>query len=590
MEQSYSKKCRYFVLLIFCVAGMVVFNRSLVFVSAQMSMHKLIVIALNIFVIGGVPVVFALVPGITKITDCVLAWFVNLFDKIKRNWKTIVKYVCMVAIAWVVAWLVENCLLHTVLHEAANDSRRVFIFAILTLGIAVYGFRKRAGRKPEQFFAVAALILGCMLIRVSPAMLGVMVDDETHYARVLAEANLFDGSRLDVEQKTLNDYALGIMNKFGYDRETRNAYYAEINAMYEEKTVVSPNVRLHGIWSLSYIPLALGTIVGQGLSLSFVHTFMLAKFFNLLFYVLLFYLAIRKVSYGKVLLATIGMIPTCLFMASNYSYDPWVIGFIVLAYAYFFYEIQNPEKKLEMKNAICMLVFLVLGCMPKAIYIVLGIPFLFMPKSKFASKKQRIWYYMPVLVAGVLLVATFMVPMLMNGLGQGDTRGGDEVNANAQLAFILSNPGKFANVLWHFLKDEFFTVANMQTYLQRYFYFGYGEFYGFAMGVLVVVAFLDKRDANGMTPAVRISGIVAGFLAAVACATVMYLVYSPVGGTQIGGCQGRYLLPMLFPFLVCVTPDKVDNRMNPHAFAMIPSLLLAATFFYNVYNMCIALY
>ena len=110
------------------------------------------------------------------------------------------------------------------------------------------------------------------------------------------------------------------------------------------------------------------------------------------------------------------------------------------------------------------------------------------------------------------------------------------------------------------------------------------------MGVIVVTAFLDKRDAEGMTVGVRISGVAASFLAAVACATVMYLVYSPVGGTQIGGCQGRYLLPMLFPFLVCVTPDKIDNRMNPHAFAMVPSLLLAATFFYNIYNMCVALY
>lgn len=590
MEQTYSKKSRYLVLLIFCVAGMVIFDRSLVFVSAQMSIHRLIVIALNIFVIGAIPAVFALVPGFTKITDCVLAWFVNLVKTCKRNWKNILKYACLVAAAWVAAWILENCLLHAVLHEAANDSRRVFIFAILTLGIAVYGFRKRAGRKPEQFFAVVALILGCMLIRISPAMLGTMVDDETHYARVLAEANLFDGSRLDVEQKTLDDYALGIMNKFGYDRETRNAYYAQINAMYEQKKVVSPNVRLHGIWSFAYIPMAVGTIVGQGLSLSFVHTFMLAKFFNLLFYILLMYVAIRKVSYGKVLLATIGMIPTCIFMAANYSYDPWVIGFVVLAYAYFFYEIQNPEKKLETKNAICMLVFLVAGCMPKAIYIVLGIPFLFMPKSKFASKKQRFWYYMPVLAAGLALAATFVVPMLIHGIGEGDTRGGEDIDATAQLAYVLTNPGKFASVIASFLKNEFFTVANMQTYLQRYFYFGYGEFYGFAMGVIVVTAFLDKRDAEGMTVGVRISGVAASFLAAVACAAVMYLVYSPVGGTQIGGCQGRYLLPMLFPFLVCVTPDKIDNRMNPHAFAMVPSLLLAATFFYNIYNMCVALY
>lgn len=589
MEQSFSKRCRYFVLLIFCVTGMVIFDRSLVFMSPQMTIHKLIVIALNIFVIGVVPFAFALIPWLARATDAMLRWFMKCIEKIQRNWKKLLLYIGLGVAGWGAAWLLETCIISRVLHEAANDSRRVFVFTIILLGIAVYGFRKRAGQKPEQFFVVVALILGGMLIRISPATLGITADDETHYARVLAEANLFDGSCLDVEQKMLDEFTQSVYYKLAYDRESRADYYAELNAMYEQKNVIHPSVRLHGIWSLSYVPSAIGTIVGQGLSLSFVHVFMLGKLFNLLFYVMLFYFAIKKIPYGKTLLAVFGLVPTSIFMASNYSYDPWVIGFIVLAYSFFFYEIQNPDKKLEAKNVVCMIVFLILGCMPKAVYCVLGPPFLFMPKAKFKDKKQRLMYYMPLAIAGVALLATFAVPALIQGVGSGDSRGGEGINANAQLAYILSDPIAYARVFFHFLKD-YLSFGNMQSYMQRYFYFGNGDFYVPVFVILVIVAFLDKKKATNQRILVRISCVAASLLAVAACATVMYIVFTPVGSEQIFGCQGRYILPAMIPFLVAISPDIFDNKIKPQIFTIVPMILVSSTFLYNVYNMSVALY
>ena len=589
MEQSFSKRCRYFVLLIFCVTGMVIFDRSLVFMSPQMTIHKLIVIALNIFVIGVVPFAFALIPWLARATEAMLRWFMKCIEKIQRNWKKVLLYTGLGIAGWGAAWLLENCIISRVLHESANDSRRVFVFAIILLGIAVYGFRKRAGQKPEQFFVVAALILGGMLIRISPATLGIMADDETHYARVLAEANLFDGSCLDVEQKMLDEFTQSVYYKLAYDRESRADYYAELNAMYEQKNVIHPSVRLHGIWSLSYVPSAIGTIVGQGLSLSFVHVFMLGKLFNLLFYVMLFYFAIKKIPYGKTLLAVFGLVPTSIFMASNYSYDPWVIGFIVLSYSFFFYEIQNPDKKLEAKNVVCMIVFLILGCMPKAVYCVLGLPFLFMPKAKFKDKKQRLMYYMPVAIAGIALLATFAVPALIQGVGSGDSRGGEGINANAQLAYILSDPIAYARVFFHFLKD-YLSFGNMQSYMQRYFYFGNGDFYVPVFVIRVIVAFLDKKKATNQRNLVRISCVAASLLAVAACATVMYIVFTPVGSEQIFGCQGRYILPAMIPFLAAISPDVFDNKIKPQIFTIVPMILVSSTFLYNVYNMSVALY
>lgn len=35
------------------------------------------------------------------------------------------------------------------------------------------------------------------------------------------------------------------------------------------------------------------------------------------------------------ILAVVAMFPTSLFIASNYSYDTWVIGFVMIGMAYF---------------------------------------------------------------------------------------------------------------------------------------------------------------------------------------------------------------------------------------------------------------
>lgn len=316
---------------------------------------------------------------------------------------------------------------------------------------------------------------------------------------------------------------------------------------------------------------------------------MMGKFFNLLCYALLIYFAIRRIRYGKVLLAAFGLLPTNLYMAANYSYDPWVIGWIVLAFAYYFEEIQNPDRPLQWKNVIRMVGFLLLGCMPKAVYCVMALPFLFMPKKKFTSKKMRMCYYLPVIIVGAALLGSFLIPVLANGAGAGDVRGGTGVNADAQLAYIFAHPGEYMGVLARFLK-QYLSVGNAQSYLQMYFHFGNGAFVGTTLSILVVTAFLDRQPEETLGFGVRLSTFAAGILAVVACATAMYIAYTSVASAEIGGCQGRYFLPAVFPILMAIAPDRIDNRMNRNVFTMVPLMMLAGTFLYNIYGFCVCLY
>lgn len=590
MKPQYSKKCRYGIWLILCIAGMVIFDRSLVFVPNQgFNAHMKVAVVINVFAIGIFPVLMTFVPGLTYVTDCMLAAFAAWIRCVRANWRKAGFYVLLVAGAWLLSFVLEYLVIAKLLSQEANASRQALIFTVLLLGIVIYGFRNRAGSRPEQFYLITALILGGFLIWVSPATLGTMNDDEVHYLRTIEEANFFDGARLEVENKLMKEYEATIFDKFAYDRESRKEYYAELNALYDEKKVDHPDYFERAIYSIAYLPAAIGTIVGEGLSLSFVHVFMMGKFFNLLCYALLIYFAIRRIRYGKVLLATFGLLPTNLYMAANYSYDPWVIGWIVLAFAYYFEEIQNPDRPLQWKNVICIVVFLLLGCMPKAVYCVMALPFLFMPKKKFASKKMRMCYYLPVIIVGAALLGSFLIPVLANGAGAGDVRGGTGVNADAQLAYIFAHPGEYMGVLARFLK-QYLSVGNAQSYLQMYFHFGNGAFVGTTLSILVVTAFLDRQPEETLGFGVRLSTFAAGILAVVACATAMYIAYTSVASAEIGGCQGRYFLPAVFPILMAIAPDRIDNRMNRNVFTMVPLMMLAGTFLYNIYGFCVCLY
>ena len=547
MKPQYSKKCRYGIWLILCIAGMVIFDRSLVFVPNQgFNAHMKVAVVINVFAIGIFPVLMTFVPGLTYVTDCMLAAFAAWIRCVRANWRKAGFYVLLVAGAWLLSFVLEYLVVAKLLSQEANASRQALIFTVLLLGIVIYGFRNE-------------------------------------------EANFFDGARLEVENKLMTEYEATIFDKFAYDRESRKEYYAELNALYDEKKVDHPDYFERAIYSIAYLPAAIGTIVGEGLSLSFVHVFMMGKFFNLLCYALLIYFAIRRIRYGKVLLAAFGLLPTNLYMAANYSYDPWVIGWIVLAFAYYFEEIQNPDRPLQWKNVICMVVFLLLGCMPKAVYCVMALPFLFMPKKKFASKKMRMCYYLPVIIAGTALLGSFLIPVLANGAGAGDVRGGTGVNADAQLAYIFAHPGEYMGVLARFLK-QYLSVGNAQSYLQMYFHFGNGAFVGTTLSILVVTAFLDRQPEETLGFGVRLSTFAAGILAVVACATAMYIAYTSVASAEIGGCQGRYFLPAVFPILMAIAPDRIDNRMNRNVFTMVPLMMLAGTFLYNIYGFCVCLY
>lgn len=461
------------------------------------------------------------------------------------------------------------------------------LVACICVVLAVWLMWKVATNKPECVFVVFALIMGIYSIAITPTRVGVSWDDEIHYARTLEVSNFLNGIMYEADVKNIEEYATNIYSFNGYDAESNAAYDLELNMSYDQKDYRIHEFDNYGVWTISYIPAAIGIVFGRGLGLPYTCVFDMGRFFNLIMYILLFYLAIRKAKYGKVLLTAIGLIPTMIFMAANYSYDAWVVGFTVLGFSYFFAVLQE-EKQLENKDIGIIIGTILLGCIPKAIYFPILFPLLFMPKHKFKNSKQRKVYYATIVGAGLLLVSSFLLPMLIGGAGTGDARGGDGVNgvnATEQIKFILNNPFAYAKILLEF-ELKYIGIANSGPMLQKLAYVGDGYFYTIVSFIILLLAFIDREQEEKNFLVIKGACLIGNIVAIVLSTTALYIDFTSVGLDTVSGMQARYLLPTVYPALNAIGFGKISHKINKNALVCVPVAIIAFTFIFNMMFYC----
>ena len=231
------------------------------------------------------------------------------------------------------------------------------------------------------------------------------------------------------------------------------------------------------------------------------------------------------------ILATIALFPTGVFLASNYSCDSWITAWIMLGMSYFFAELQEPDQPLTVKNAAIIIGSLVLGFGPKGgVYIPILAILLFLPKTKFSSSKKYRKYLAFICVAAVLVLMSFIIPALLSGSVPSDTRGGSTVSSENQIFYILSHPLTYAKILLGFL----WKYVSSLTCITDLAYLGTvsGSFYLILLGAVI---FTDKSALDCYTSTGKVRLITAGSVFITLCfvATSLYITFTPVGYSTI---------------------------------------------------------
>lgn len=470
-----------------------------------------------------------------------------------------------------------------------NPVRMLFSGLCAAAAYLLWALRKLIGKKPEYAFLIVGLCCGVFLASAMPAVTALSYDDQIHFANVW---NLSFGNNARVCTSSDNLAALSWTtakgDSFVYAQDT----YADYLRLVEQldspisSTLSESSSATREQWTLTdtgYATQALGMALARWMGLPIHMQVIAARLGNMLGYMLLCFAAIHCLKRFKLTFAAIALMPTPIFMASNFSYDPLCMGLCLLGSALMVDAMLDRETPISWQRLLAIFVSLVLASSIKAVYAPLLLLMLLMPASKFASRKQAAY----VKIVSLTLTLVAMGGILLDISGDinviQDSRG-DGADSAGQIAFILSHPftyfGYFISALWN----------NFQQYLLNsprltWAYLGScsGIWATFSLMLLFFTFYTDNDAALSQRVSwqqrigiLLVAGITTGLMF-----TAMYVGFSAVGSSSFGGVQGRYMLPILPLLALLLSPNGVKNAMDKTGWHLVFSisnlLILMAT-------------
>ncbi|MBP3636484.1 MAG: DUF2142 domain-containing protein [Clostridia bacterium] len=439
--------------------------------------------------------------------------------------------------------------------------------------------REVIAQKAEIGYLIIALAVGIFMCIALPANTGVSYDDGIHANRI------FQLSRGKHTALTPAENALaGCEWSEVYEESHHHTwdtwideqrYDAIAQTAAQDQTLESEEVLQWMFSDAGYVTQAVGAVVARALRLPFLWQVRVIRLFNMLTYVALTYLAIRVLKRFKLTMACVALMPTALFLASNFSYDPTTNGLCFLGIALVVDAILDRRTLLTRKRAAAILLCILLGAMTKVVYMPLLLLVLMLPRSKFESQAAKWWFKTLAVVLCIVAVGVMVLGVTNGSVGLQDDRAGGADSAG-QIAYLLAHPltylGTFFKVIF---RDFELYFVHACRFAMGYVSAVSGTVSLVCLGLTLFTAFTDNDTSLGqkMNWKLRLGMLIVGGLAVGMVFTTMYVAGAPVGATEYWGVQGRYMIPMIPLMLMILSPDGIQNRMNKKAWHMIFFLL-----------------
>ena len=500
-----------------------------------------------------------------SIVIAVAAFFVNkawnimdkVFDFFARNKKGLLKGTVALGAVGIAAIPCEFIIARYILNmfsrgTAFNWNRYLFIICFLYVIVFMILMKEQIAKRLETVVLGLILIIGTTMVITQP-MAHSGWDIDNHY-RMAHNSSYLDEAYVTQADASFFSAAYESLAKPNGVANLGNIRYME---MAYEYVLEVKDTQI----SLPHLPSGIAMGVVRLLGGSFQAIFLAGEYINLLIYAFLTYFAIKKLKSGKLIMAVFALFPTNLVIATNYSYDYWITGFAMLGTAYFIGECQDRSHQISVKDTIIMCGSLALACLPKQIYVpIMLLPFL-MPKDKIKNKKL---YYLICIASFSVLFTSLFSRATEEAAAGGDNRGGSDVSVTGQLYYILHNPGSFWLTLVTQLR-AYLSLGWMYQAITNYANLGvttWGS--NIFIVVLLFVIMTDKNDYDkgANTWLIKSYSYALYFGMAVLVSVAFYLVFTPVGADYVGGCQARYMFPVMPVFFLLAAPHSTRINMD----------------------------
>lgn len=473
------------------------------------------------------------------------------------------------------------------------------VLAVIVLAYVIYYCLFVKKITFEKCYLIVGIVFGIFFMFLFPPYS--TPDELTHMGSAYYVSNAIMGYENPVEDEDplkiraceLGAWGTGELNQY-VSREGYNTTLGNLFKIVDE----SENVLVDSnLWHLkpfyAYLIPAIGITIGRVLSWGVVPTAMLGSMFNMLFFVFSSYYAMKKIPFGKMILASYCLLPMTLHMASSYSYDNPILASTVVVIALGIRWCFS-EHKITTSEVVAYVVYSILLFSTKGgVYAM----FCLLPFLYGFSKEQvkHIWknYKRQIIVGGAIVAFSWFLLMfpevkriMLNEQKEVVSETGEVQYENYiawadaegyTLGSLLGAPRSTIKLLLN-------TVVERSDY---YLMTLYGQSLGwFQIGLPHMIIFM--YGAIGILSTLSLDGnrflagedkLIVVFLSLVCCAMVivaLLLDHTPITSAYVEGVQGRYLLPAYLACLFCIGGDNFRFKKNMDREILLANVLLGA--------------
>ncbi|MGC4019336.1 MAG: DUF2142 domain-containing protein [Muricomes sp.] len=439
----------------------------------------------------------------------------------------------------------------------------IFAAAITILMYGLYYFLFIKKIKMEYLFLFMVLTVGFMYIFLMQP--GEVPDEAAHYRSAYAYSNIvlregngiknpvvFRAEDYDYYHKMQDIYPDAYAYKKAIDNFGGKVTHTELKE--------GDKPALGGAGFL-FFGGAAGITLGRILGMNALTVFYMGRVFNLLLFCGMAFWAFKKLPFYKMSLFAICLLPMTAQLTGSYSYDSMIIGLSLMLMAAILDYGYGKDSKAASKPKIRKLIQIgvlcaLLGVSKGGAYIPLCALILLIPSRRFLSKKNR----------GIFLGGTVlgMVSIyILDGIGRVQSTinsGGNIVYWNGEpgytVSWVLKNPGDFIQLISNtiFREGEFYIQSLFGKALGWFNYPIPGWIIlGFMIVFLISAVHVTKeREAVIFSSRQKTGILICIILIVGAVVAALLFSHTPLSSDYIMGVQGRYLIPLLFPGVMCM--------------------------------------
>lgn len=445
--------------------------------------------------------------------------------------------------------------------ECAKSASKLFIITSIVLSvIAFIGtiiIWTKKNINEERLFRYVIPLMAIIMMIFMP--FGRAHDELRHFTRSyeISKGNILSDVSDGKVQSELPKAISNLYDEIGW----RDIKYNDLKDRLKKQITEETNktdMKYTAVYSpIQYLPQALGICIANIFTDNVFIIAYSARIFNMIFAVLLIYLAIKIIPFGKRIILILCMIPITLESISSISPDAMTIAVSLLFVAYVLKISKEQDYKINLKDKILLLIMAILIAFCKIVYLPLIGIVLIIPRDKYKSKKEQIGYIL--IICGIAVICSLGWLAIANNFLAISSQG----DSNNKIINILKRPIEYIEML----------LYTMNYYGVKYLFTAFGEELAwnenaktyFIVPFIYFLLFIQEACTDKeLKKKFSIVQNTIMFLIIITIVglifTSLYIQYTKESSILIEGVQGRYFIPIMILVALLLSNINIYNN------------------------------